>query len=225
MIPLRDNIPSRRIPFITWSLIAANIIVFYLQVTSGGKIGFTQFVNQWAIIPKELFSSPETLWYTVFTAMFLHGGWMHIIGNMVFLYIFGDNVEDRMGHFRFIVFYFFAGSLANLTQTFVSASSPIPLIGASGAIAGILGSYFFFYPHARVLTLIPLGIFSRIVEVPAFIFLGIWFLMQSINSAGSVRAIMSAEHSGGIAWFAHAGGFVVGLLLSPIFADRRTRFK
>jgi len=226
MIPLRDNIPSRTTPFVTWSIIAANCFVFWLQITSGGAPGFERFVYDWAVIPLRLFGDPQSQWHTLVTATFLHGGWMHIIGNMVFLYIFGDNVEDRMGHFKFLIFYILAGILANFSQAFISSTSPIPLIGASGAIAGVLGSYFFFYPHAKVMTLLPFGVFSRIVEVPAFFFLGFWFLMQTFNSIGSIGVTMATQkHTGGVAWLAHAAGFVIGLVMSPVFGGRRSKFK
>jgi membrane associated rhomboid family serine protease len=226
MIPLRDNIPSRITPFVTWSIIAANCYVFYLQITTGGAAGFERFINQWAVIPSHLFSDPHTYWHTLITATFLHGGWMHIISNMVFLYIFGDNVEDRMGHVKFFIFYILVGMIANGSQALISQSSKIPLIGASGAIAGVLGSYFFYYPHAKVLTLIPFGIFTRVVEVPAYLFLGFWFLIQTLNSTVSVSVQMATrQQSGGVAFLAHAAGFVVGLVVSPFFGDKRSKFK
>ncbi len=226
MIPLRDNIPSGIKPFVTWMLIAANCYVFYLQITAGGIEGFEKFVYHWAVVPGKLFSKPSDYWHTLITATFLHGGWGHIIGNMVFLYIFGDNVEDRMGHFRYLLFYLLVGIFANFSQSFISQSSKIPLLGASGAIAGVLGSYFYYYPHARVLTLMPFGIFTRVVEVPAFIFLGIWFLLQTLNTTVSISVQMATKQaSGGVAFLAHAAGFVAGLVLSPIFGDKRSRFK
>lgn len=226
MIPLRDNIPSRIQPIVTWSLIAANCYVFYLQISAGGSVGFERFINQWAVIPFKLFHEPGRYWTSLLTATFLHGGWMHIIGNMVFLYIFGDNVEDRMGHVKFLIFYLLVGMVANFSQAFISQSSKIPLIGASGAIAGVLGSYFYYYPHSRILTLIPLGLFSRVVEIPAFIFLGIWFLLQTINSTVAISVQMATQKaSGGVAFLAHAAGFVAGLVCSPIFGDKRSRFK
>ena len=217
MIPLRDNIPSKGTPLVTWSIIAANWYVFYLQITAGGAPGFERFINHWAVIPAHLFSNPIKYWPTLITAAFLHGGWMHIIGNMLFLYIFGNNVEERMGHFKYLSFYLIVGVLANGSQALISQKSTIPLIGASGAIAGVLGSYFFYYPHARILTVVPLGFFIRIVEIPAFLFLGIWFLMQTLMATQQV--------SGGIAFLAHASGFVAGLILSPVFGDRRTKYK
>lgn len=226
MIPLRDNIPSKITPFITWLLIAANAYVFYLQISAGGPHKFEKFIYDWAVIPKLLFEEPGAHWHTLISAMFLHGGWMHIIGNMVFLYIFGDNVEERLGHFKFLVFYLLAGVIANFSQAYFSATSGIPLVGASGAIAAVLGSYFYFYPHAKVVTLIPLGFFSRIVEIPAFFFLGFWFLMQAVNSTISIGAVMyTGKHEGGVAWLAHAAGFLVGLLMSPVFGGRRSKYK
>lgn len=225
MIPLRDNIPSKRTPFVTWLLIAANCYVFYFQITAGGISGFEKFISHWAVIPSKLIMEPYSYWHTLITATFLHGGWMHIIGNMVFLYIFGDNVEDRLGHIKFLFFYILVGILANGSQALISQTSKIPLIGASGAIAGVLGSYFYFYPHARVLTLIPFGFFTRIVEVPAFLFLGIWFFMQAINTTYSVYLQAASKQIGGVAWIAHASGFVVGLIASPFLGDKRSRFK
>jgi len=226
MIPLRDNIPSKSTPIVTWAIIAVNWYVFYLQITKGGPEGFEKFINHWAVIPAHFFSDPKTYWYTLITAAFLHGGWMHIIGNMVFLYIFGDNVEDRMGHVKFLIFYLIVGILANGSQAMLAQTSKIPLIGASGAIAGVLGSYFFYYPHAQVLTLIPLGFFTRIVEIPAFIFLGLWFVMQTLSTTLSLSAHMAMRQaSGGVAFLAHAVGFVAGLLFSPFFGDKRSKFK
>jgi membrane associated rhomboid family serine protease len=226
MIPLRDDIPSSKTPFITCSLIVANCYVFFLQITAGGMPGFERFVNHWAVIPSRLFAHPDIYYYTLLSATFLHGGWMHIIGNMVFLYIFGDNVEDRLGHFKFILFYLLVGIIANGSQAMISKTSTIPLIGASGAIAGVLGSYFYYYPHAKVMTLIPFGFFTRIVDVPAFIFLGLWFLMQTLNSTVAFSAQMAAKQSsGGVAFLAHAVGFVAGLVVSPFLGDKRSRFK
>jgi len=226
MIPLRDNIPSKGTPYVMLSIIAANCYVFYLQVTAGGAAGFERFINHWAVIPSHLYVHPASEWKKLITAAFLHGGWMHIIGNMVFLYIFGDNVEDRMGHFKFGAFYLLVGVIANGSQAMISPGSNVPLIGASGAIAGVLGSYFFYFPHAQILTLIPLGFFTRIVEAPAFIFLGLWFLMQTLSTTASISVQMASKGStGGVAFLAHAAGFVAGLVLSPFFGDKRSRFK
>ena len=138
MIPLRDNIETRTSPFVTWALIAANCYIFYLQISAGGMAGFDRFVDHYAVIPKHLFANPTKYWPTLFTAAFLHGGWAHIIGNMLFLHIFGDSVEDRMGHLKYLIFYLLVGALANGSQALMSKTSAIPLIGASGAIAGVL---------------------------------------------------------------------------------------
>ena len=151
---------------------------------------------------------------------------MHIIGNMVFLYIFGHSVEDRMGHLKFLIFYLLIGVFANGSQAVISQTSKIPLIGASGAIAGVLGAYFYYYPYARILTLIPFGFFTIVVEIPAFIFLGLWFLMQTLDTTVSLTVQMATHReSGGIAFLAHTAGFVAGLVLSPFFGDKRSRFK
>ena len=221
MIPLRDNVPVKIIPFVTWSLIAINCFVFYLQITAGGEPGFVKFIDHWAVIPHRLFMQPRIYWYTLVTATFLHGGWMHIIGNMVFLYIFGDNVEERMGHFKYLIFYLIVGILANGAQAYMMQASKIPLIGASGAIAGVLGSYFFFYPYAKVMTLVPIFFFIRVMEIPAFIFLGLWFIMQTFNSTMMMSAHMASNQTGGVAFMAHAVGFVAGLIFSPFFSDKR----
>jgi membrane associated rhomboid family serine protease len=226
VIPLRDNIPSKTTPLVVWSIIALNCYVFYLQITAGGPQGFERFIERWAVFPARLFANPHKYWVTLVTAAFLHGGWMHIIGNMVFLYIFGHSVEDRMGHLKFLVFYLLIAIFANGSQAFVSQTSKIPLIGASGAIAGVLGAYFFYYPHARILTLVPFGFFIRVMEIPAFIFLGFWFLIQTLDTTRSLAGQMvQHQDTGGIAFLAHAAGFVAGLILSPFFADKRSRFK
>jgi len=226
VIPLKDNIPSGRTPFVNWAFIAANCYVFYMQLTAGGPTGFEGLINQWAVTPSHLFSNPHAYWYTLVTAMFLHGGWLHIIGNMVFLYIFGDNVEDRMGHLKYLIFYLLVGVVANGSQALIAPTSKIPLIGASGAIAGVLGSYFYYYPHAKVLTLVTLGFFTRLVEIPAFVFLGFWFLMQTLNTTAALSAtVVAKQASGGVAFLAHAAGFVAGLIVSPFLGDKRSRFK
>jgi hypothetical protein len=147
--------------------------------------------------------------------MFLHGGWMHLIGNMLYLYIFGDNVEDRIGHFPYLIFYLLCGITAALTEVYFQQTSSAPLIGASGAIAGVLGAYFLLYPKSRVMTMIPLFVFFPIIEVPAYVFLGVWFVMQFLQ--GTMSAFGGGEASGGVAWWAHAGGFVAGAVLLPVF--------
>lgn len=222
MIPLRDNIASKSRPVVNWSIIAANCYFFYLELKIQSPRQLENFVRKWSLIPLHILRDPLLHWKSLFTATFLHGGWTHIVGNMLFLYVFGHSVEDRMGHFRYLFFYLGIGALANVTQAIISPHSTIPLLGASGAIAGVLGSYFFYYPYAKILTLIPFGIFSRIVEIPAFIFLGFWFVLQTLNGTLSLSVEMRThEAMGGIAWWAHASGFIGGLLLSPALARQK----
>jgi rhomboid family protein len=203
MIPLRDVIPSRTTPFITIGLISLNAVFFLFELSLPDGL-LQPFLSSYGVVPA-LFS-----WPTVFTSMFLHGGWFHVLGNMLYLWIFGDNVEDRMGHGRFLVFYLVAGAIAALAQVFVNPGSLVPTIGASGAIAGVMGAYFVLFPHSRVLTLIPLFVFIEIIEIPAIYFLGIWFLMQLLSGVGSMAS--SSATSGGIAFWAHVAGFVAGFV-------------
>lgn len=226
MIPLRDNIKSKTFPFVNWVMILANCYVFYVMLRIRDHKSLELFVNHWAVIPKVLFSDPVGHGYTLLSAAFLHGGWMHIIFNLLFLYIFGDNVEDNMGHVKYFTFYLLVAALANGSQAFFSPASVIPLIGASGAIAGVLGAYFFYFPHSKVLTLIPLGFFTTIREIPAFFFLGIWFLLQAFNGSLSIsQQLITKQSMGGVAWWAHAGGFIWGMLLSPIFGARTGKYR
>lgn len=226
MIPLKDNIPTKTFAIINWLILLANVYVFYLELSIRSTVGLQQFLESWAVIPRALFSDPTGNWYRLITATFLHGGWLHIGFNMLFLYIFGNNVEDRMGHFKYGIFYLLVGVIANLAQAFTSSHAVIPMLGASGAVAGVLGAYFFFYPYARILTLIPLGFFITIREVPAFIFLGIWFLLQTFNGALALSVqVVSKQSVGGIAWWAHAGGFISGLLLAPVLGNRTSKYR
>ncbi len=208
----------------TWILILLNCYFFWIELKMPTPDALQEFMVRWAMVPSRFWSDPMGDSANLVTAIFLHGGWMHIIGNMLFLHIFGDNVEDRLGHVRYLFFYLLLGILANLAQAYLSATSKLPLLGASGAIAGVLGAYFFFHPYARVVTLIPFGIFSRIVEIPAFIFLGLWFLIQAIQGTASL-GVRTMQDVGGVAWWAHASGFVGGLLLGPAFSysKRKTR--
>jgi membrane associated rhomboid family serine protease len=217
VIPLRDNIPSKRFPFINYLLIAANCCVFYVESRQLSSHNLETFIKHWAVVPSVLFGNLGGHWKTLITAAFIHGGWMHLIGNMLFLYVFGHSVEDMMGHLRYLVFYILMGMLANGFQAYLFRNSTIPLLGASGAIAGVLGAYFFYYPYARILTLIPFGIFSRIIEIPAFFFLGFWFLMQMLLGSKAQQSM------GGVAWWAHASGFLAGLISSPALAIKRRR--
>ncbi len=235
MIPLRDNIPSRTTPFVNYAIIALCSIAFAFQVTSpdgGGRIAeqygmvplrvsdsdAIAVVKQQvavrdqlgrtgvATVDRELAPTPIAPWMTVITCMFLHGGWMHFLGNMWFLYIFGDNVEDRLGHVGFSLAYLGTGIAAGLSHLATDPASPIPTIGASGAIAGVMGAYAWLYPHAKVQAVLPIIIFLQVFVVPAPIFLGIWFAIQTFSGLSAA--------STGVAWWAHIGGFVAGALVA-----------
>jgi membrane associated rhomboid family serine protease len=202
VIPLRDIIPSRTTPVVTIGLIVLNIIVFLYELSLGR--GVDAFMLYYGLVPAA-FS-----WMNVFTSMFLHGGFLHVAGNMLYLWIFGDNVEDRMGHGRFLVFYLLCGVAAALAQTITSPDSVVPMVGASGAIAGVMGAYFVLYPRSRIVTLIPLFFFFQVIEVPAIFFLGIWFLMQFVSGVGSIGTAIG-RNTGGVAFWAHVAGFVAGI--------------
>ncbi|MEW6510158.1 MAG: rhomboid family intramembrane serine protease [Bacteroidota bacterium] len=225
MIPIRDTIKSKTIPFVNYAIITLCGAVFLYEVSLGARAG--AFVSSLGVIPAAVSGSLFQGSFefrplmTLVTSMFLHGGWMHLLGNMLYLYIFGDNVEDRLGHFGYLVFYLTAGIGAGLSEVYFQQESSMPLIGASGAIAGVLGAYFLLFPRSRILTLIPLFVFFPVVEVSAFFFLGFWFLMQFLQGALSAGA--GAAASGGVAWWAHAGGFVAGAALLPIFLLARRR--
>lgn len=209
MIPLRDVIPSRTTPYITITIILINALSWLFEISLSEE-ALNEFLTVYGVVPA-YFSTP-----TLMTSMFLHGSWMHVIGNMWYLWIFGDNVEDRLGHGRFIVFYLLCGIAAAIGQILMDPYSTLPMIGASGAIAGVMGGYFVLYPHSRVLTLIP-WVFIQIVELPAIVLLGFWFLMQ-LFSAGAI-AVTASSHGGGVAFAAHAAGFVIGVV--GVFAFRR----
>jgi membrane associated rhomboid family serine protease len=211
MIPLRDVIPSRTTPYVTFLLIGLNTLVFMYQFSLGETI--EEFILYFGLIPAA-FS-----WVAVLTSMFLHGGLLHFGGNMLYLWIFGDNVEDRMGHGRFLVFYLLCGTAAALAQTIVNPDSVVPMVGASGAIAGVMGAYFVLYPRSRIVTLLPLFFFFQIVEVPAIFFLGFWFLLQLLSGVGSMATATGSE-TGGIAFWAHAAGFLAGLSGVLVFRRR-----
>ncbi|UCF31555.1 MAG: rhomboid family intramembrane serine protease [bacterium] len=213
MIPLRDTIPSKTIPFVTYFLLAANILVFLFELSLGQRLG--QFVHVFGVVPERtiliLTKTPQYLHFALipfFSSIFLHGGWFHLLGNMLFLHIFGNNVEDALGHIRYLIFYVGSGIAASLVHLAAHPSSGVPTIGASGAIAGVMGAYFLLYPHARVVTLIPIFFFVQIVELPAFIFLGFWFLIQFLSGSLSLATSSGAA---GVAWWAHIGGFAVGV--------------
>jgi len=222
MIPLRDNIRSRTWPIVNTALIIANAVVFVfeLRLPQGS---LASFVSQWGLIPAELLADPIMQWYRIFTSIFIHAGWVHFLGNMLYLYIFGDNVEDRLGHMRYVVFYLVCGVSASLLQVHFSRGSMVPMIGASGAIAGVLGAYFILYPKARVLTLVPIFVFIRIVEIPAFVLLGFWFIIQAWSSTLSLGSRAVHGDVGGVAWWAHSGGFITGVILVFFLSRSRKR--
>src|SRR6266852_5173492 len=203
MIPLRDVIPSRTTPYITITIIVLNALAWLFEISLPHDV-LNEFITVYGVVPAA-FSAP-----TLITSMFLHGSWLHVLGNMWYLWIFGDNVEDRVGHGRFIVFYLLCGIAAALGQVAVDPHSTLPTIGASGAIAGVMGAYFVLYPHSRVLTLIP-WIFLQIVELPAIVLLGFWFVMQ-LFSAGTLAVTSSTHGSGGVAFAADVAGFIVGIV-------------
>ncbi len=219
MIPYKDNIPARRFPLVTWGLIAINVAVFFYQLSLGQYLD--TFIYHYGMVPAVVTASlrTSTLDVTPFiTSMFLHGGWLHIAGNMLFLYIFGDNVEDRMGHVVYPLFYLASGIGAALLQLATDPTSPLPTIGASGAIAGVMGAYFVLYPRARVRTVVIFVFLIRIMDIPAILFLGIWFVLQFFSGVASI----GTASAGGVAFWAHVGGFGVGLV-GGLFAKLLTR--
>jgi membrane associated rhomboid family serine protease len=216
MIPLRDTIRSRNYPVISWLIIAANLLVYLVELAQGERLG--SFIITYGLVPARYsipqlgdhFSIGQQV-FSLFSFMFLHGGFWHLLGNMWSLYIFGDNVEDRLGPFRYLVFYVLCGIASGLSHLFLNWQSSTPTIGASGAIAGVMGAYFILYPGAKILTLIPVFFLPYFIEIPAFVFLGIWFLFQFLSAAGT-----SAQTTG-IAWWAHIGGFVFGMIFLVLF--------
>ena len=235
MIPLKDDIPSRSIPIVTLVLIALNVAAYVYQlslgfaVDAGGRGAAEAFVFEFgatlcrltATCDRGDFPSP---YVTVFTSMFLHGSPLHVAGNMLYLWIFGDNVEDTLGHGRFLLFYLMSGVAAAAAQTITSPTSTIPMIGASGAVSGVLGAYLLLFPYATILTLMIFGFFVRSVHIPAVIVLGFWIVLQLINGWLTVTAsAMGRGESGGVAWFAHIGGFLAGMLLLLLFRPRPSR--
>lgn len=227
MIPLHDDIPSRRRPIVTWLLIVANILAFTYELTLGPG-ALEAFFHAYAVVPRDLSAAwrdllggsmqPEAF-LPVLTAMFLHGGWLHLGSNMLYLWIFGDNVEDRMGHVGFLIFYLLAGAAATALQVGLNPDSMIPNLGASGAIAGVLGAYLLLFPDARVLTLVLLGFFITTMRLSALWLLGLWFVIQALS--GLADAAAGRGDVGGVAWWAHVGGFVMGMIVGAILRHRR----
>ena len=222
MLPLRDINPRRTTPVVNVLLIIANVWMFLWEVSLGPNI--EPVLSQVAFVPARF-------WYygpipanivTIFVSMFLHGGWLHLGGNMLYLWIFGDNVEDRLGHFKYLLFYLLCGVIATLTHAFFNPGSRMPSIGASGAIAGVLGAYLLMFPKARVVTLIPIVVFFIIREIPAIIVLGLWFVLQLFVGVASL-GVADAQNAGGVAYFAHIGGFAAGMLLAALMGGLRAR--
>ncbi|NMG07336.1 rhomboid family intramembrane serine protease [Brasilonema sp. UFV-L1] len=216
MFPLYDENPTRITPFITYGLIGMNVLVFLHEVSlSNAQI--QQFFQLYAVVPRELTNNFAGEWTTLFTSQFLHGGWWHLISNMVFLWVFGNNIEDRLGHFKYLIFYLSCGALAALCQWVIGVNSTIPSLGASGAIAGILGAYIIRFPDTKVMSLIFLGIFITTIRVPALILIGLFFVQNVISGLANLQAAanMSVE-TGGVAYWAHIGGFVFGVILGPL---------
>lgn len=225
MFPLRDTTRPARFPIINWLLIAANVVVFVFEILLQRQYG-TQalgaLLETYGIVPAALSVSRPLSFLSIFSSIFLHGGWLHLISNMWVLFIFGDNVEDRMGSGRYLLFYILAGLIAGVTHALFSLGSTVPAVGASGAIAGVMAAYFLLFPGARIHTLILVFIFPWFLEIPAFIFLGLWFLSQLSSGLMNIGAMGDV---GGIAWWAHIGGFVFGLLTVRQIARKNRRYR
>jgi len=222
MIPVGDDNPSRRTPVVNWMLIALNVLVFFYELTLRPRALDLLFTT-WGVLPNEVWylfahplNTPLEVWLSLFTSQFLHGGWAHIIGNMLFLWVFGDNIEDALGHVTYLAFYLASGVAAAFAQAFVMGPSNIPAIGASGAIAGVLGAYLLLYPLARIRILVPLFILFWTIQLPALLVIGWWFVQQFFYGVGS----LSEAGMGGVAFWAHVGGFVAGLIFILPFRER-----
>ncbi len=213
MLPIGDEAssPRRSFPFITIALIIANVVIF-LNELAGGEA----FIIRWSFVPARFTASPISESITIFSSMFMHAGWLHLAGNMLYLWIFGDNVEDNFGHLKYLFFYILCGTAAAFAQFFFNPTANIPTLGASGAVAGILGAYFIMFPRHRVLVLIPLGI----VRISALLVIGFWIVLQAFSGLGS----MTSSNVGGVAYMAHIGGFAAGFLLSMFFRTRRSTY-
>jgi len=219
LIPLYDTIRSRRFPLVNWILILANAAVFWYELRIG-EAALQNLIFTWGLVPMQFLSAPQEAWLTIFTSMFLHGGWFHLLSNMWVLYIFGDNIEDRVGPAPYLLFYLLSGAAAALLQIFVAQDSSDPMIGASGAIAGVLGAYLISFPGARIASLVPILFIFTIVDVPAVIFLIFWFVSQLYSGLFAIQG----GSASGIAWWAHIGGFIFGLIMVSFFG-RRTVYR
>ncbi len=225
MIPIRDSVRSSTFPVVNVTIIALNVLIFFYELSLGDYL--QKFFYIFGLTPHNFFISlsefnlPGVI-IPLFTSIFLHGGWMHLIGNMWFLWIFGDNVEDSMGHGRYIVFYLLMGVGASLTHALFNAASTVPTVGASGAIAGVMGAYLVLYPRGRVLTLIPIFFFFQFIEIPAYIFLILWMVFQTLYGLATLSVEAGAS---GVAWWAHIGGFILGAILISFFRKQRPYYQ
>lgn len=214
MIPLRDKNPTRHFPIVTIVLIVMNVAAFAYELTLGPNL--EMFLLKYGVLPAQISKELHVgimnplIFMTLITSVFLHGGWFHLIGNMLYLWVFGDNVEDKLGRLRFLFFYIICGIAASLLHIYLEPQSNVPTIGASGAISGVLGAYLLMFPKAKVVTLIPIFIFIQVAELPAFVILGLWFVLQFFN--GLLSLGYATAGMGGVAWWAHVGGFVTGLI-------------
>ena len=222
MIPLRDRNPSGTFPFVTVGIILINVLIFFIELSLGSQLD--SFLFQFGIVPVKVAYSADipdstfvNTYFPFLSYMFLHGGFIHLIGNMWYLWIFGDNIEDRLGRVRFVLFYLLCGIGSALVHVYFNSQSGVPCVGASGAIAGVLGAYMVTFPKARVLVLVPLFIVWEFIELPAVVVLGFWFLIQFFSGTASI----SSAQGGGVAWWAHIGGFVLGVIFIKIFSKSR----
>jgi len=216
MLPLYDTVRSRKFPLINLTLVLANVLAFLYELQMD-PAALKEFIFTWGLIPARFLSDPNTVWTTIFSSMFLHGGWFHIINNMWVLLIFGDNVEAGMGKIRYLIFYLLSGLAAGLLQTYIQPTSSVPMIGASGAVAGVLGAYLILFPRSRIASLVPILFIFTIVEIPAMLFLIFWFVSQLYSGLGAIQG----GGESGIAWWAHVGGFLFGVLMVSFFAIRK----
>ncbi|MDL1956980.1 MAG: rhomboid family intramembrane serine protease [Candidatus Desulfofervidus auxilii] len=225
MFPLKDTIPSRTFPWVTISLIIFNVLVFFYQISLGPYV--EKFVFIYGVVPKRYFLYSSLNYFfdkyiPLFTSMFLHGGWFHLIGNMWYLWIFGDNVEDAVGHKRFLIFYILCGIGAALCHIYTHPHSTIPTIGASGAVSGVMGAYYVLFPYSRIITLVPVFLFLTLIEIPAVFFLFFWFMIQFFK--GTFAILTPGIFYEGVAWWAHIGGFICGIILVFFFRKKRRRW-
>src|ERR1051325_8504989 len=214
-----DDSTRRTVPVVTYVLIAINLLFFFVEL-SGGET----FIEHWSVVPRRLIANPGGDFPTIFTSMFMHAGWLHLLGNMLYLWIFGDNVEDNFGHLKFFIFYLICGLVASFSQIFLDPNSTVPSLGASGAIAGVLGAYVVMFPKNRVHSLLPLGFLWTTVNVPAWVMIGLWIVLQFFSQVASISSHTAQTRGGGVAYMAHIGGFVAGIILVFLFRNRQREF-